>query len=370
MLLICSSLLFLCISITIHKGLFNHYSASIIFNSIESTENFTNDLHQSASNKELSDRIFPSIVHQKEIPVLDVIPKENTLVFGGDVMLSRYVDVLMKKYKDYQGPLRGVVDLLSAADIAFVNLESPFNPNPRYFSRGMVFGADIKAMEGLIQAGIDIVSLANNHFGDSGQKGMIFTMEKLLENNIYYTGGGIDSREANSPRFITSNGITFAFLAYCDISKYYAATKNKAGYALVPDLLFLKEQIERAKRLADVVIISIHTGAEYVRYPHQRLIDFSHQAIDYGASLIIGHHPHVIQPMEYYKDGVIFYSLGNLVFDQYFPGTKEGILAEIKFEDTEIVKTKVHPIVIEGLWKVRKAKEEEKTKIMNRVDWD
>ncbi len=294
-------------------------------------------------------------------------PPINTLIFGGDVMLSRYVDIQMIKNNNYKGPLEGISEYMSSADITFVNLESPFSPTPLHQPLGMVFGADIKSLEGIKHAGIDIVSLANNHFGDSKREGMDYTMDQLKNNHIYYTGAGKNTLEANTPTYIESKGIIFAFLGYSDISPYYAALENTSGYALIPDNETLKTQIEKAKLSADIVIISIHTGIEYAKYPQQRLKDFAHTAIDCGASLVIGHHPHVIQPVEQYKDGLIFYSLGNLVFDQYFDGTKEGILSEIVFENKSIKGYKITPIIIEDLWKARLANSEESKKILERT---
>ncbi|MBI5414100.1 CapA family protein [Candidatus Peregrinibacteria bacterium] len=310
----------------------------------------------------------------KKIPVqkFHIDPPEvhkNTLIFGGDVMLSRYVDVLMEKNNDYTAPFQDIAEYLSSADITFVNLESPFDRAPQHFSGGMVFGADVKSIEGLLFAGIDIVSLANNHIGDAGKEGVLYTMDMLKENDIRFVGAGENSESSLEPTFLVANDVVFGFLAYSDISPYYAATEEKPGYAMIPDADLLRERIQRTKEIADVVIVSVHTGSEYISRPHKDFVEFAHNAIDAGASLVIGHHPHVIQPVEEYNGGIVFYSLGNLVFDQLLSETKKGILAEVRFEDAKITGYEIKPIVIEKLWKPRFADDEERDEILKKTTW-
>ncbi len=142
----------------------------------------------------------------------------------------------------------------------------------------------------------------------------------------------------------------FAFLGYGDIEsgirKGYVATSEKPGVALLTKEN-LRQDIQTARKQAHVVIISMHWGTEYEQSPTKRQRMLAHLAVDYGASLVLGHHPHVIQPLEEYKDGYIFYSLGNFVFDQMqSEETRTGLIARIFFEDGQVKEVETMTVVI------------------------
>lgn len=267
-------------------------------------------------------------------------PAENVMVAVGDVMLSRNVGVIISTTGDPRAPFLKTAEILEEADITFCNLESPFYEEERLNGDRLIFGADPETIEGLKYAGFDIVSLANNHFGDQGTDGMSFTLSHLTENGIGYAGAGENEVTAREPFIIEQNGVTFAFLAYNDVQsairKGYAATSDKPGFAVL-SRSNLRQDIKYAREKAQVVIVSIHWGVEYEETPTERQITYAHLAIDSGASLVLGHHPHVIQPVEEYKDGYIFYSLGNFVFDQMWSQeTRIGLIARIYFRGGEI----------------------------------
>jgi len=276
--------------------------------------------------------------------------KSNILVAVGDIMLSRHVGAKIKEKNDPKAPFLKTADILQKADISFANLESPFYNKDPMVTKGMVFKAEPETIEGLVYAGIDIVSLANNHFGDQGKPGMEFTFHHLLNHQIDYVGAGQNEEEAESPKIIERNGIKFAFLAYADSSsmtpRSYGATASKPGVAFLTEEK-LKQTIKKAKSKADVVIVSFHWGTEYQQLPNDRQREIGRLAIDSGASLVLGHHPHVVQPYEKWGDGYIFYSLGNFVFDQMWSEkTRKGEIAKIYFEDKRIKKVEVIPVTI------------------------
>jgi len=218
----------------------------------------------------------------------------------------------------------------------------------------MVFGADPVTIEGLKYAGFDVVSLANNHFGDQGLAGMYFTFSHLDENGIEYIGAGKSESQAREPKIIERHGVKFAFLGYNDIEsairKGYAATSEKPGFAvLTKDNLI--QDIQRAKKQAHIVIVSIHWGTEYEELPTKRQKELAYLAIDSGALLVIGHHPHIVQPSERYKDGYIFYSLGNFVFDQmWLENTRKGLIAKIFFEGGKIKEVETMKVTINDFY--------------------
>jgi len=282
---------------------------------------------------------------------LEAAPKAvNVMVAVGDVMLSRTVGDIIRAIDDPNAPFLETVEIMEEADIAFCNLESPFYDREPQNGDRMIFGAGSETVEGLKYAGFDIVSLANNHFGDQGTAGMNFTFSHLAENEIKYAGAGENEVKAREPVIIEQNGVKFAFLGYNDVKlavhNDYAATADKPGIAvLTRDHLI--QDIKYAKERAHVVVVSIHWGVEYEKTPTERQITFAHLAIDSGASLVFGHHPHVIQPVEEYKGGYIFYSLGNFVFDQMWSeATRIGLIARIFFQGGEIERVETIEVTI------------------------
>jgi poly-gamma-glutamate synthesis protein (capsule biosynthesis protein) len=179
---------------------------------------------------------------------------------------------------------------------------------------------------------------------------MNFTFKHLVDNGILYIGAGENETKAREPKIIERNGIKFAFLGYTDASsmtpKSYGATSSKPGIAWLSEEN-LKQDIKKAKEKSDVVIVSFHWGTEYQQTPSDRQKNVGRLAIDSGASLVLGHHPHVLQPYEKYKDGYIFYSLGNFVFDQMWSEkTRKGEIAKIYFKGIEIEKVETIPVQI------------------------
>ena len=294
------------------------------------------------------------------IPVLGLIPVSRLdrdsifpaqlpatrLLFGGDVMLSRYVGAVARQRKDPAWPLRELASTLAAADIAFVNLESPFSDRGRVVESGMVFKAGPDMVAALRVAGIDIVSTANNHARDCGDHGVEFTLEWLHRNGIANVGTGLNEDAAHAGAVLTRNGARFGFLAYT----YDQANGNYRDAdprIAVMDLSRMQADVVGMRERADVVIVSMHAGIEYRSKPNAQQIEFAHAAIDAGARLVIGHHPHVVEPVEAYRGGVIFYSLGNLVFDQsQRVETQHGLLAEVTFRQRKLEGYRLLPVQI------------------------
>lgn len=282
-------------------------------------------------------------------------PSDVLLVACGDVVFDRGVAKVCKD-RGTDWPLAAVTDTLSSADIAFVNLESPLsNSGARIPGKGIWFRSDPCFGEKLATAGIDVVSLANNHILDYGESAFSDTVDVLRANGIAGCGGGADMWEARRPVLLRKNGITFAFLGYSEFAEIYwsvthpvrfLAGVNKPGVAPA-NAAMVSEDVARAKRIADHVVVSFHWGDEYVHMPADRQVSLAHTAIDAGASLAIGHHPHVLQPVEVYHGGIIFYSLGNFVFDQKKPDTVESMMARVAFSRDRVSQAEAVPVRIE-----------------------
>jgi len=294
------------------------------------------------------------------IPALEFLPLSRTaekpapeplrtrLMLGGDVMLSRHVGRLARAHHDPAFPLRDLSPVLQPADIAFVNLESPFSDRGPIVERGMVFKAEPAMVAALETAGVDVVSTANNHARDQGARGVEFTLDWLRGHGIAVAGTGKSEEEAHAGTVLERNGIRFGFLAYT----YDQSNGNHAdvdGRIAVMDLDRMREDVVRLATRADAIVVSMHAGREYSPKPNPQQVAFARAAINAGASVAVGHHPHVIQPWEHYGSGVIFYSLGNLVFDQFQRvDTQRGALAEVIFEGPKLVESKLLSVELVG----------------------
>jgi gamma-polyglutamate biosynthesis protein CapA len=286
-------------------------------------------------------------------------PQSITMAFAGDVMLSRGVGNMIQSAGkgDYTWPWLKVANDLRQADITFVNLESQISDKGRpAWARlaGPWFEADPQAVEGLRYAGVDIVSVANNHCFDYGADSLKNSLNNLSRSGIKYTGVG-SYEEAYTPTYITAKGKKVAFLAYTNqVYPWYRSSNASTALGInLPsnwgaawlNYQRLDEGIDKARTDgADIIVVSMHYGVEYDTTPSAAELNFARHAIDRGAHLVIGHGPHVIQPVMNYKHGVIALSLGNFIFDLYErvqPGVSRGMVLEVQWQYGGI--TKVYP---------------------------
>ena len=291
-------------------------------------------------------------------------PPRITVVAVGDILLGRAIGARMQKSGDYAFPFSKLAADLSAADITFGNLEGPFCEEPPFTKQGMVFRVRRQGVESLLSAGFDVVAVANNHFGDGGFACMEFSLQRLRQAKIAPVGAGLTFDEAHAGAILFRRGIRFAFLAYT-----YAARNDvpgaKSAVVAGRDAVQMRRDIAAARARADVVIVSLHDGAEYSRAVARETQDFARAAINAGASAIFGHHPHVPQRVEQYGHGWIFYSLGNFVFWQTTPAaTRTALLARLTFSGAELARVEAIPVVIESPGVPRLADEKESTRIV------
>ena len=292
------------------------------------------------------------IFSNKEIP----FEKENvwTLIATGDVMLGRTVNYKTLKYKNYKWAFENISPLLNSADITFINLENPFYENCPIKNEGMIFCSDVKHIEGLKYAGIDIASLANNHTMNYGLRGIELTKQKLEENEIQTVG-------IENPVYRNINNIKVAFLAYNQI-------ECLGGSACIDEELIKSDIREAKENKADLIVIMYHWGSEYTHIPSEYQRNLAHLSIDSGADLILGNHPHWYQPVEIYNDKLIMYSHGNLIFDQMWSQkTREGIIGKYTFYKNHLVDVKFTPVLIEDFGQPRILEGEEAFTIIENL---
>lgn len=251
-------------------------------------------------------------------------------LFGGDVIFSRGVAARMERTGE--SPLQLLAERFKSADLAFVNLESPFSDVPLQSQAEMVFRAEPAAVRHLVDAGIDAVSTANNHVRDCGSRGIEFTLEHLRKHGIVPVGTGRDEAEAYGGTVLERRGVKFGLLAYT-FDQANGNYRDSDPRIAMLDIAKMQAGVAalRQKTGLGPVIVSMHAGVEYQAKPHPSQVAFARAAIEAGAKLVVGHHPHVVQTFEMYRGGLILYSLGNLVFDQRRPDTQRGLLAEAIF---------------------------------------
>lgn len=266
-------------------------------------------------------------------------PSPVSLLVTGDVMLARSLTRKMRQLNDFAYPFTPTAFFLKKADLTLINLESPFGQNCPALDSGMKFCADYRALEGLIQSGVDLVSLANNHALDQGPAGLEFTLQLIKEN--FMTPIGL-----RQPAFLKVNNLKFAFLAYNAVNP-----KNELISWAYPDVV--ASEIKRFKKEVDLLIVYFHWGQEYAPKPQagrgspydpQTL---GHLAIDAGADLVLGTHPHVVQETEWYQGKLIVYSLGNFVFDQLWSEeTQKGLIGQFIFDQNGLLSHQLLPVQI------------------------
>ncbi len=239
--------------------------------------------------------------------------QEVQLLFTGDVQLAHHFERYVKDRFEY--PF-AQIPWFKKADLAIINLEAPFTRSDSAVEKPFVFKAPPKYVKILKMAGVDLVNLANNHIYDYGKAGLLETLQTLEQAGLKYVGAGRNLTEARKPAIFEVKGLKLAFLGYYGLRAHeesHPATNNDPGTAL-RNLKYIRQDIQQLKGKVDFITVIFHWGLEKQHIPQKDQIWFAHRVIDYGANLIVGHHPHVLQGVEKYKQGVIVYSLGDFIF--------------------------------------------------------
>jgi len=257
-------------------------------------------------------------------------PPPLTVAAGGDVLGDRGVGDYIDKHGG-ESVFEFVKPYLAPADVAFVNLEGPISDKGSPAAgKKFTFESRTALTTGLVWAGVDVVSLANNHSVDYGSKALLDCIARLDEAGVAHPGAGADSTAAAAPALLDTPAGTVAVLAASEITQYFAATARQPGTNVTssPNSRLVADVAAAAKE-ADFVIVSLHWGTEYDATADGDQQNLAHKLVDAGADLILGHHPHVIQGLEIYKDRLIVYSLGDFVFDHYSRATGEAFVLQV-----------------------------------------
>jgi len=276
------------------------------------------------------------------------------LLVTGDVIPARSVNYQSTVRNDFLWPYRNIAETVADADITFINLETPLIKDCPITQVGMVFCGSDKHIAGLQLMGVDVASIANNHAGNAGVRGLGETIQLLEKNKIEVTGDV-------TPVFKKVKGVTFGFLGFNDISGGVEGIQSA-------QLELIKNSITETRKNADVVVVMYHWGAEYRAQPDKRQIELGHFTIDSGADLVASNHPHWVQPVEIYNGKVIMYAHGNTIFDQeWSEETKRGVLGKYIFAGKQLVDIEYVPIGLKNYGEAYIAEDPLKSTILNNL---
>lgn len=252
-------------------------------------------------------------------------PKTVTLAAVGDILFSRGPAKQIERHgADWL--FAGVKDTLCSADLAFCNLECTLSTRGVQQRRKFQFRADPSLASALRKNGFDVVSLANNHTLDYGRDALLDTVAAVREGGMAAVGAGADRADALKLQVVERGGLKIGFLAFTDMPNDGVVRLSDRPTVAGLNLDELPTLIRDAKSRCDTLVVSFHWGVEYMKRPTERQQLIAHTCIDNGADLILGHHPHVLQPTETYKNRPIIYSMGGFVWDaKIFDADKSAI---------------------------------------------
>jgi poly-gamma-glutamate capsule biosynthesis protein CapA/YwtB (metallophosphatase superfamily) len=279
-----------------------------------------------------------------------------TIAFVGDIMLGRS---LGERITDGRGAtiFGSVKSILRSADVAVGNLECALGEGGTKAPKAYTFLAPPEAAAWLEDAGFDLLSLANNHSLDYGPAVLEQMMQTLDQAGIRAVGAGADEEQARAPEILDIGGYRLAFLAYVEVPveaygfdpKHWRAGPDSPGVSwaddarIATDLQILDQQV-------DFIVVLFHFGDEGMETPNRRQIQLSHLAIDNGADLVVGSHPHLVQAEEAYRSGWIFYSLGNFVFDGFTgKANHSAVLWTALLADGRVEYSWMPLVIVEGI---------------------
>ena len=263
----------------------------------------------------------------------------------GDIMLDGTARPVLAEH-GYDYPFALMRPLFSGSQIVFGNLEGPLTNRgkPEQDKQYVFRSPPAKVSAALLNAGFNVVSLANNHTLDYGADGLAQTIEVLDETGIRHVGAGADLMAARQPAMFEIEGQRVAILAYSmTLPENFFAGKNRAGTAFGHEDQ-VRDDVMAARKQADIVLVAFHWGQEGKTALRDYQTRLGHLAIDSGASAVIGHHPHILQGIERYKDGIILYSLGNFTFGSYSMSSARSAVAKLHFRNSRLHKLLLFPI--------------------------
>jgi hypothetical protein len=331
------------------------------------------------STRESGNGTFDSALHTMAADLSSSLgiqpPSPIILRATGDVIPSRCAYAKQRDYGDYRHAFLKLGQWLSQADITTGSVDASIadiSP-PIGCMDTFNLAAPAASVDGLVFSGYDLITNAANHSLDCGQIGacgaqaMFATKENLQSHGIAVVGTGADLADARKPAILTVKGVRFAFLGYDDIASYYHADPATAGTASL-DEAYVREDVAAAAQQADVVIVMPHWGVEYTSVPTERQQTIAAAALDAGATMVIGNHPHWAQAVKASPGKFITYALGNFVFDQNWSlETQQGVVLDVAFDGSKLKGIEIYPVHIYDQNQPDFAGPEEAQQILSRI---
>lgn len=285
-----------------------------------------------------------ALYEDRKLPVA-TSPLELTMTHSasvsavGDILIHErvYRDAQVSTGYDFEPMLKSVVPFLESADITIANSESLIGGSEIGLSSYPSFNSPYEVGDALKNAGVDVVSLANNHTLDRGLIAVENAIRYWNRIEMVHTGSYLSAEDRAEVTLMTRNGITFSFLSYTYGTNGIQTPAGKDYLVNRIDPLLIQQDLKRAKELSDVVVLSLHFGEEYKKMPNAEQIELARFSAENGADIILGHHPHVLQPPEWIEtaDGrkaFVIYSLGNFLSGQNELDRQIGAILHLDIE--------------------------------------
>lgn len=295
-----------------------------------------------------------------------------TLGITGDMMLGRFVEKTTERYGT-DSLFAGTGIDLTSLDYLTGNFEHPvINDSIKLEDQErekIYLSTDEEAVDIVKKAGFTSVNLANNHMYDYDEEGLLYTLETFRQKDMPFVGAGENRSEAYRIHYEEIQGIRIATLGFSEIYTRSALTGIDTPGIATSNIKIMLNKIDEARKFSDVVITHIHWGTEYKTKPDKRQKEIAEILAEAGVDIIIGHHPHVLQPIDVIDQTIVFYSLGNFVFDQGWSMTRETVFPILKLNQNGEINVELNPLLIkEGFPQQLKTSEHYyKNRIFNRV---
>lgn len=271
-------------------------------------------------NKTINKEENNKVEEKKEEPK----DKKISLIAVGDVLIheSVYKDAYSNGVYNFHHMFTSIEPIIKKYDLKYCNMESTIGGKSLGISGYPSFNSPDEIGDEIVNLGFNLISLANNHALDKGEKAVLYSNDFWKNKNVISAGAYSSIEERDAVRIYEQNGIKYAFLAYTTFSNRKA--NNNYIINLYSDER-AKNDIELVKDKVDVVIVSMHWGEEYNNTPNSSQRRIAKYLSSLGVNLIIGSHPHVVQPVEYIDNTLVIYSLGNFISNQLSIGLNQGI---------------------------------------------
>jgi poly-gamma-glutamate capsule biosynthesis protein CapA/YwtB (metallophosphatase superfamily) len=291
----------------------------------------------------------------------------------GDLMLGRTQGEIILSTGNLLYPFERVKHIFDAADYTIGNLESAVGDIGEPANKRYPLRSPPEAAQSLALAGVDLVSLANNHAMDFGPESLLEGIDLLHAAGVATVGGGADDAAAHAPHIAEIGGLTVAFLGYVHVpveasthfdTETWTATTDSPGLAWAyPERI--QADVAAVRPEVDLVVVILHSGYEYIEEPSEPQVAAARAAVDAGADLVVGHHAHILQGIHNYHDGVIAYGLGNFVFN--IDGPPETAILNVWLDENGVRQMELIPAIVQQFGQPRLADFAESGPILSRV---